>query len=67
MPVLILTGKEDPSVYEQARETAEVIPNATLAVLPGLSHLDAFARADLALPHIRQFFQAALDGGASAG
>lgn len=67
VPMMILTGEQDPSVYEQAKETAEVIPNATFAVLPGLGHLDAFARSDLALPNIPQFFQAALDTGASAG
>lgn len=57
MPVLIITGEKDPSVFDQATETAKRIPNATLAVLPGLGHLQGFERSDLALPHLRRFFE----------
>ena len=57
MPVLILTGEEDASVYEQAREAARRIPDAELAILPGLGHLEAQARSDVALPHIQEFFR----------
>ncbi len=63
MPVLIVTGEQDPSVYEQATEAADYIPDATLVVLRSLGHLEAFERSDLALPHLRRFFGNAITGG----
>jgi pimeloyl-ACP methyl ester carboxylesterase len=56
VPVLLLAGDRDrrsPAI----RRTAEAVPGATLAELPGCSHLDAFLRLDLTLPVVRPFLR----------
>jgi pimeloyl-ACP methyl ester carboxylesterase len=40
LPVLVVCGAEDPALAG-ARALAEVVPNATLEVLPGQDHLSA--------------------------
>jgi pimeloyl-ACP methyl ester carboxylesterase len=54
VPVLLLAGDRDPRL-PAIRRTATHIPSATLVVLPDCSHLDAFARNDLTLPHVLPF------------
>ena len=49
MPVLIIEGKQDP-VYglEVAQALQQQTPYATLAVLPGASHVSIFEQPDAA-------------------
>lgn len=54
VPTLLLAGDSDPRLAA-IRRTADQIPAATLAELPGCGHLDTFIRADLTLPHVLPF------------
>jgi pimeloyl-ACP methyl ester carboxylesterase len=64
-PVLLLVGEreEDEDGVEpglaahNAEQAAEVIPDATVHILPRLTHLAAFWRTDLTLPSILEFLQ----------
>jgi pimeloyl-ACP methyl ester carboxylesterase len=49
VPTLVLAGERDPG-FADMRATAERIPGARFAPLPGCDHLDTFTRSDLALP-----------------
>jgi pimeloyl-ACP methyl ester carboxylesterase len=53
-PCFLYAGAQD-FVFSRARATASQIPNAKFEVLPGLTHPDAFVRADLVLPHVLAF------------
>lgn len=52
-PALLLAGEgeEDGNVVR----AAETLPDARTAIIPGLGHVGAFLRSDLALPHVRAF------------
>lgn len=53
MPALLLAGEgEDDGNVARA---AEALPDARYAIFPGLGHVGAFLRSDLALPHARAF------------
>lgn len=56
VPVLLLTGDRDRRL-PAIRRTAEAVPSASPAELPGCSHLDAFLRLDLTLPVVRPFLR----------
>ena len=45
MPVLILDGAEDEFIKpDQPRRMAELIPGATLVIMPGTGHFALFAK-----------------------
>jgi pimeloyl-ACP methyl ester carboxylesterase len=50
-----LAGDQDPGLVD-LRATAERIPGARLAELPGCGHLDIFTRSDLTLPLVLPFW-----------
>ena len=55
-PILLLGGeREDPG--RATEETVAKVPGATLHRLPGVGHLGAFARSDLALPLVLPFLR----------
>lgn len=54
VPCLVVAG-EAAGEYSGAKECVKRMPNATFVSLPGLSHIEAVYRIDLALPHIRAF------------
>jgi pimeloyl-ACP methyl ester carboxylesterase len=54
VPTLVLAGDQDPGLVD-LRATAERIPGARLAELPGCGHLDTFTRSDLTLPLVLPF------------
>jgi pimeloyl-ACP methyl ester carboxylesterase len=53
-PCLIFVGEADPRLAD-SHEMASHLSDATLATLPGLNHVQTYARSDLVLPHIRAF------------
>lgn len=57
-PALIICGEnEEPDAAGHARLAADTLPQGTLAVLPGLGHLQAFWRTDQALPPLTGFLR----------
>ena len=53
-PALFLVGElEDPD--KETAEAARLMPEASCVFLPGLGHINAFLRSDLALPHALHF------------
>ena len=54
LPCLLFAGEADPR-FPMVQECAGRIPGADFFSLPGLNHLQTWARADLAAPHIREF------------
>jgi pimeloyl-ACP methyl ester carboxylesterase len=54
MPCLLLVGEKD-SRYPAVETCARHLARATLAALPGLTHIESFVRSDLVLPHITRF------------
>lgn len=48
-PTLLLVGEHEDD--DNAAQAADVIPNVHSLVFPGLGHVGAFLRSDLALPH----------------
>ena len=54
LPALIYAGDQDV-LFAGAERAAAEIPSATFAALPGLGHLEAVERHDVALPHILDF------------
>ena len=54
-PTLVLAGDQDPGLVD-LRATADRIPGARLAELPGCGHLETFTRSDLTLPLALPFF-----------
>ncbi|MDL4820590.1 alpha/beta fold hydrolase [Actinomadura opuntiae] len=57
VPVLLIAGDGDARL-DEIRRTAEAVPSARLAELPGCGHSDAFLRLDLVLPLVRPFLEA---------
>lgn len=54
MPFLLFVGESD-FAFEGAKETSELLPNATFISFPGLDHVQAGSRLDLVIPHIKEF------------
>jgi pimeloyl-ACP methyl ester carboxylesterase len=59
-PCFLYAGDKD-FVFPRAQTTASRIPNVKFAVLPGLTHPEAFVRSDLALPHVLEFLKGVSD------
>ncbi len=56
MPALLYCGDADRFAdHESMKEAAALMPHATFVSLPGLDHLPALVRADLVMPHVRNF------------
>lgn len=57
-PALIICGEnEEPDAARHARLAAQTLPHGSVAVLPGLYHLQAFWRADRSCPPLTGFFR----------
>lgn len=56
-PVLIVAGEHES---EHVAAAAAALPRGEYRILPGLGHIDGWARSDLALPHARRFLAEAL-------
>jgi pimeloyl-ACP methyl ester carboxylesterase len=56
-PVLIVAGEEEA---DQVPAAAAALPHAEYEILPGLGHIDGWARSDLVLPRVRRFLVEAL-------
>jgi 3-oxoadipate enol-lactonase len=56
-PVLIIAGEDEA---EHVVAAAAPLPRGEYEILPGLGHVDGWARSDLALPHARRFLTEAL-------
>jgi pimeloyl-ACP methyl ester carboxylesterase len=56
MPCCLYAGEADP-VFEEAKLASGLNPHAEFFSLPELSHLQAFARADLVLPRVTAFLR----------
>lgn len=56
-PVLIVAGEHEA---EQVPAAAAALSHGEYEILPGLGHIDAWARSDLALPRVRRFLAEAL-------
>ncbi len=54
IPALVWAGEAD-DFYQNARDGAAHMPDATFVSLPGLMHSQANARSDLVLLHIHAF------------
>jgi pimeloyl-ACP methyl ester carboxylesterase len=55
-PALIICGEnEEPDAARHAQLAARTLPHGSAAVLPGLSHLQAFWRTDLSCPPLTAF------------
>ena len=56
MPFLLYVGESDGVFpHTEVKEAASRLPNATFVSLPGLDHIQAIARSDLMLPHVKKF------------
>jgi 3-oxoadipate enol-lactonase/4-carboxymuconolactone decarboxylase len=56
-PVLIVAGEDEA---EHVAEAAAALPQGEYEILPGLGHIDGWARSDLVLPRARRFLAEAL-------
>lgn len=56
-PVLIVAGELEA---EHVAAAAAVLPRGEYEILPGLGHIDGWARSDLVLPRVRRFLAEAL-------
>jgi pimeloyl-ACP methyl ester carboxylesterase len=56
MPCCLYAGDADP-LFAEAKSASELIPHVSFFSLPGLSHLQAFVRADLVLPRVTPFLR----------
>ena len=56
IPSLFFAGEYNWE-YSSAPQTVKMMPDAKLAALPGLNHVEAFVRIDLVLPHITKFLE----------
>ena len=54
MPFLLFVGESDFG-FSGAKETSELLPDATFVSFPGLDHIQAGSRLDLVIPHIKEF------------
>ena len=60
LPCLLYIGEADRG-FSKAKACIKRLPNVTFVSLPGFNHSEAFYRADVVLPHITKFLQAAED------
>lgn len=60
VPALLYCGEGDAG-HEKARRAAELMPEATFALLPGLDHLGAYIASGVSLPHVRAFLSRMAD------
>jgi pimeloyl-ACP methyl ester carboxylesterase len=51
MPCCLYAGEADP-VFAEVKSASKLISNVNFFSLPGLTHLQAFVRADLVLPRV---------------
>lgn len=58
MPCLLYVGEGD-GILRQVHACVQDMPNVSFVSFPGLNHPDAFYRADVVLPHVMKFLQAA--------
>jgi len=56
-PVLIVAGEQEAEHVDAA---VAALPDGRSVILPGLGHIDGWARSDLVLPHARRFLAEAL-------
>jgi pimeloyl-ACP methyl ester carboxylesterase len=56
-PILILAGDHDFVRVEHAAETARVIPNAELAVIPSASHFVLYSEPERVIPIVKHFLE----------
>jgi pimeloyl-ACP methyl ester carboxylesterase len=63
MPSLLLAGTSD-CLYPRIRKCVAALPNGRFEPLDGLNHVQAFLRADLVVPRIKEFLKA-VDSGAA--
>jgi len=56
-PILILLGDCDFVRFEHAFETAKLIPNAELAVIPSASHFVLFSEPERVIPIVKHFLE----------
>jgi len=54
MPFLLFCGESD-GAFPGAKESSELLPDATFVSFPGLDHGQAGSRLDLVIPHIKDF------------
>jgi pimeloyl-ACP methyl ester carboxylesterase len=54
-PVLLVLGDRDFVTVEHGALMLELIPGASLAVLPGTTHMEVTRRSDLLLPMLAAF------------
>jgi pimeloyl-ACP methyl ester carboxylesterase len=54
-PTLLIIGDHDFTTVEHGALMLELIPGATLAVLPGATHMEVTRRSDLVLPMLADF------------
>lgn len=66
MPTLLYAGERDARI-EQIARAAPALPAAAFLRLPGLSHVDAYVRADLVVPHVLEFLGIASAAAQRAG
>ncbi|GAA4887338.1 alpha/beta fold hydrolase [Streptomonospora salina] len=57
MPILMIIGDTDFVRPEHAVEMHRRLPDSQLAILPGTTHMEVAARADLVLPMVRAFLR----------
>jgi len=58
VPTLVYSGSEDVTIHDLARKAAELMPMAQFVSMEGLNHVGPFVRTDLAIPMLREFFDA---------
>ena len=54
VPCLLYCGDLD-TAHDGAKKSVNHMPQATFVSLPGLAHIQAFERSDMALPHVKKF------------
>jgi pimeloyl-ACP methyl ester carboxylesterase len=54
VPCLLYCGESDPS-YAEGKRCVDSMLRATFAAIPGTDHVEALARSDLVLPHVKRF------------
>ena len=57
VPILIVQGDHDFVRVEHAIETAKLVPNAELAVIPDASHFVLFSEQERVIPIVRHFLE----------
>lgn len=59
VPTLLIVGELEDDPDRSADQHAKLMPAGSAVVLPGLGHVGAFDRSDLAVPRFREFLQRA--------